>query len=270
MSFLSTTGATPVTISTPLDTDNINYKCAFRVTYQLLGYLNTGKVTGGYSECSKSDGGDGYVAGIMSFTTKWGSMLDVVNAYKATPNYKKEFDALIPTLEKYSKETSGSVEGLDKLCDAWGAASKNSNYFKNAQISVARSQYDYPALNATESLNLRFPISKSVMINTAIVGGLGNSGYELGAVFGATNATIKGDVKGGSGSTLTIDKYSVDEIAWLSTFLDTRDKLSKSSSKPVTDIYRGLIKNGFYKFSDTIAFTGFDNKQVSIACNKLY
>ncbi|KAJ2715614.1 hypothetical protein H4R19_001106 [Coemansia spiralis] len=262
--------ASPLDVRANNEGLSIDYKCVFRIMYQLIGYLNTGTAIGSAAQCSKSNAGDGYVAGAFALTTKYGTALAAIDEYKKSPKYNKEFDAFIPTLEKYNQTMSGSTEGLDKFCDAWTTAAKNEDAFYNAQIVTVRNLYGEPTVQVARSLFIRFPLTRAAMTNAAIVGGLDNKDSGLGAIIAATSAGFSKSVNGTSGNNVKAGSYLVDEFLWLDAFLDKWDKLSKGGSTATTKVYRGLLKAGFHRFSDTIAFTGLDNKPVSFTCIKLY
>ncbi|KAJ2772335.1 hypothetical protein IWQ57_001811 [Coemansia nantahalensis] len=262
--------ASPFNVSAESGSQDIDYKCAFRISFQLIGYVSTGSAIGAAALCSKSDGGDGYVAGAFSLTTKHGTALAAINEYKQRPAYNKEFDALIPTLEKYNETMSGSTDGLDAFCNAWTTAAKNEYDFYGAQIKVIRDMYEGPALEVARSLNIRYPLTRSAMTNVALMGGLGKQGDALGAVVAAANAGFAKDVKGTSGNSVKVGNYAVDEVVWLDAFLDAWDKLSNGASSSKSKIYASLYKNNHLQLDDMIAFTGFDNQPVSFKCEKLF
>ncbi|KAJ2781086.1 hypothetical protein H4R18_003081 [Coemansia javaensis] len=251
------------------DLDKIDYKCAGNINYQLINYLNTNSLNRTGATCYKGNGDkSGYTAGIVNFSTQYGDALGVISLYAKDPTYNKEFDALIPTLQKYAQETSGSVEGLDKFCDAWESAANNGRAFYEIQVKYARENYDKPAQLAARYPRLRFPISKSVVFDTAVTNGLGDEGNSLGALIAATNSTITADDSGDSGSTLAVGKFSIDEIKWLTKFLDIREEKSGDNGKGHIAAYRSLIDRKAYMFDGTIEFIDSNSKKIQISCNK--
>ncbi|KAJ1720393.1 hypothetical protein LPJ61_006168, partial [Coemansia biformis] len=247
----------------------IDSSCAFRIGYKIISYLNTGSVDSGSSMCLAGNEGAGYTAGLARFSTQYGSALQVINIYKADPNYKKEFDAFIPTLQKYASQQSGTLAGLDGFCDAWTRASGNGDYFKGAQFTAMRTLFDKPALDYTSDLGPRYPITKSAILDTLLMNGFGNSGEALGASVAATNAAFTSDTAGNSASTVTAGSVSVDEIVWLSKFLDIRDQRTNGKDAAHSDAYRSLIKSGLYTLDSALKFTDYNGNSVSVNCDGL-
>ncbi|KAJ1726235.1 hypothetical protein LPJ61_005329, partial [Coemansia biformis] len=246
----------------------INYTCAFRITYQLISYFNTKELRGA-APCGLTNSGAGYAAGIAKFTTRYGSALAVINEYANSTHYKGEFEAVLPALKKVVAGDSDSVDGLDGFCDAWKKAAETSNSFYLTQVNVVRNMYEKPALAAAKQLKIKFPLTRAALTMTAVTNGLGDDGNTLGVVIKATNKSIKGDAKGTSGNSLKIGLYTVDEIEWLKVFLATKDKMSNYATSGNTSAFRNIAENGDLTLSKDITFKGYNDRSVTIRCNKL-
>ncbi|KAJ2715612.1 hypothetical protein H4R19_001104 [Coemansia spiralis] len=246
----------------------IDTKCAFRITYQLIGYLNTGLIDGAEAECDAQTGA-GYAAGIGKFSTKSGNALAVVDQYIASPEYKGEFKDVHDALAKAATEHSVSTDGLSGFCPAWEKAAKSGDSFHMAQVTVIRGSYEKPMLTLAKALKIKFPLTRAALLSTALANGLGDAQAGLGAVIAATNALFTHSVKGTSGNRVTIGKFKVDEIVWLGKFLDTLDTLSAGVDTRTAEVFRDIIATGSYKLDSTTVFQGFDGKQVTLTCKKL-
>ncbi|KAJ2706278.1 hypothetical protein H4R19_005030 [Coemansia spiralis] len=269
-SALGSAAAAPVSALSASLAD-IDSTCGFRATYQIISYLNTGSVDKGDSMCIAGSEGAGYTAGLARFSTQYGSVLNVVKLYKADSTYKGEFDALLPTLEKYAAQQSGALAGLEKFCDAWAKAATNRNAFRGVQLTAVRTLYDVPLRDYISNLGIEYPLTKTAIIDTLLLNGYGDTKDGLGAIVSATNAAFTADASGDSESMLSVGsaKVKVDEIVWLSKFLDTRDRLSNGRDSSHSDPLRSLIKSQTYTLNGTFTFTGFGDKPISIGCNKL-
>ncbi|KAJ2791909.1 hypothetical protein H4R21_006245, partial [Coemansia helicoidea] len=250
---------------------DIDYKCAFRNTYQLLDYLNSSDESKGKAFCelySKA----GYLAGIGQFSTRWGSALAVVDSYMASPNYKDEFKDIYDALKAAAKDHSVSAEGLDTFCDAWRKAAANGNSFYNSQIAVVRSMHEEATKAYWKQYGIRLPLTRAVLLTTAtateITTKLGDKDYTTDAIIKKTNAKFSGNVGGKSGSSVKAGKFLVDEIAWLRKFLDTADELTDGHLKKAHDVFRYLIKEGYYTLDSDITLTGYKGQQATLTCGK--
>ncbi|KAJ2774021.1 hypothetical protein IWQ56_000766 [Coemansia nantahalensis] len=266
-SLFAAAAAAPV-LSETTTTPNINYTCAFRVTYQLLGHLNTGDDKGGWGQCG-SNNNAGYMAGFARFTTRWGSALAVVDEYKASPHYQNEFDALYDALKTAAKDQSPSVEKLDGFCEAWTKAMANGNYLVLSQIDVARKLFDLPTRTHLKTYGIKLPLTRAALVYTAMANGLSDTDAGLGAVIKKTNAKFTANVAGKSGNSVKVGDFEVDEAVWLGKFLDVSDDLTNKVHSLMDDVFRRLIKDKQFTLSSTLKFKGLGDKQLTFTCNKL-
>ncbi|KAJ2711017.1 hypothetical protein H4R19_003455 [Coemansia spiralis] len=269
-SLLSPATSSPMPKSSSSKADSINYTCAYRNGYQLIGYLNTRIAKGGDSYCEAIQN-SGYYAGIIKFTIQYGSALAVVEKYMEDENYKEEFKDVYEPLKKLVAAKSSASDGFDDFCPAWKKAATNGNSFFDAQMAVARNMYEIPALNMAKRFKLRFkyPLTRFAVTQFAIIGGLGEDGRTIGGIMKATNAKITADVTGESDSQLTVGTFKVDEIEWLKLFLNTAINSSTNYYIPVFDVLSDLVTKGNYNLSSTTRFKGFDGKTVTLQCTKL-
>ncbi|KAJ2699070.1 hypothetical protein H4R19_005555 [Coemansia spiralis] len=246
---------------------DIDYKCAFRITYQLFGFVSTGVAINGQDSCNLYVG-EGIVAGIGRFISRWGSLLAVVDNYKASGHYLGEFDDVYNATVTAAREQTGSTIGLEGFCPAWHSATKNGNYLYNSQVSVVRSQYEEPTKVYWKKYGIRLPLTRAAMTMVAITNGLGETGGTVGAAITLTNSKFTANVTGSSGSTLRIGQYMVDESEWLKKLLDSADELGGYGNALILDNFRELIKGGYYTLSSTFTYQAATGP-VTLTCHKL-
>ncbi|KAJ2763168.1 hypothetical protein IWQ56_004891 [Coemansia nantahalensis] len=266
-SLVAPAAAAPASLHTKAALD-IDYQCAFRITYKLLDYVNSWDANGGKAYCGYNDN-SGYLVGIGRFTTRWSSALAVVDNYIATPHYKGEFKDLYGALKEASLEQTASVDKLAGFCDAWGKAAANGNHFYFSQIAVIRSMYEAPTKPYWKKYRIRLPLTRAAIISTAMANGLGETGKTVGAVIARTNAKFSGNVSGKSGNSVRVGGFMVDEIAWLSKFLDSTDELAGYAHKEANNVFRSLIRGEFYTLSSEVSFTDYKDRCVVLTCRKL-
>ncbi|KAJ2710702.1 hypothetical protein H4R19_003620 [Coemansia spiralis] len=246
---------------------NIDYQCAFRITYQLLGYVNTGYPVNARAACGGNDD-SGITAGIGRFTSRWGSLLAVVDTYKASGHYLGEFDDVYNATVTAAREQKGATIGLGGFCAAWIKASENGNALYNSQISVVRSLFEEPTKVYWKKYRIRLPLTRAALTIVALTNGLGETGKSVGAAITLTNSRLNATISGSSGSTLRIGNYMVDEIEWLKKFLDAADELASFNQYGTNNILREVIKGGHYTLSSAITLQGKDGP-ITMTCRKL-
>ncbi|KAJ2715611.1 hypothetical protein H4R19_001103 [Coemansia spiralis] len=269
-SLLSPATGSPMPKSSSSKADSINYTCAYRNGYQMIGYLNTRMAKDGDSYC-RAEQDNGYVGGIIRFTVQYGSALAVVEKYMEDENYKEEFKDVYEELKKRAAAQSTVTDGFDDFCVAWKKAATNGNSFFDAQMAVARNMYEIPALNMAKRFKLRFkyPLTRFAVTQFAITGGIGEDDRTIGGIMKATNAKITADVTGESNSQLTVGTFKVDEIEWLKLFMDKASDAAGAYYAPVVKVLNDLITKGNYNIGSTTRFKGFDGKTVTLQCTKL-
>ncbi|KAJ2138749.1 hypothetical protein IW136_003037 [Coemansia sp. RSA 678] len=241
--------------------------CITSVALQMISLFETGSIGLNYGNCRKDSDGSGYASGIISFTTRHGDALKVIKEFMTTGNYNGEFDEYIDTLEEYADSGSRSTKNLDGYCDAWDAAAADSFEFRLAQSSIVYDKYDSPSQEYIDEIGIKLSVTRAVLYDTAIVGGLGSSKSTLGGIFKATNDAFDSDVSGESGNSVTVNgKYQVDEVVWLEKFLDIRKKNSRGGHKNI-EAYRSIITRNDLNWSDSVTITDSDGDDVVINCD---
>ncbi|KAJ2774295.1 hypothetical protein IWQ57_000894 [Coemansia nantahalensis] len=263
-SLFASTDAAPASSTTKGD---INFTCAYRISYQLIGYVSNNDVSGGWAQCKPSN--VGYTAGFARFTTQYGSVLAVVDNYKESSHYKEEFDDIYEAIKTAASDPNSPNAKLDGFCDAWAKAAKNGSYFALSQIVVARKMYETPTKAYVKEYKIKFPLTRAALIYLAMSNGVGETGKTLGAMIKKTNAKFTADVTGESGNSLKVGQYSVDEAKWLGALLDETDSAAFAFQSDVLSVFRTLINDKQFKLSSTITFKGLQGKQVKLTCKKL-
>ncbi|KAJ2391922.1 hypothetical protein H4S02_001062 [Coemansia sp. RSA 2611] len=242
--------------------------CSMLISKQIVNLYQSGFLGSYTGRCEKDDSGSGYASGYISFTTANGDALEVIKIFSQSANYTGVFDKYIDTLEKYAESGSGSTEGLDGYCDAWLEASSDLNFYP-AQIAVANALYMNPSLQYAGKLKVEYAVSRAVLYDTAIVNGAGDDSDGLGGLIQATNAQFTKKATGNSGSTLSINGVKVDEMIWLSKFLDVRLSKNGAGDKANVDAYRYIIDQGHYDWNPSVKVPGPDGKMYTVDCSQL-
>ncbi|KAJ2772954.1 hypothetical protein IWQ56_001172 [Coemansia nantahalensis] len=86
--------------------------------------------------------GDGYYAGYINFSTKYGSVVQVIDEFMRSGGSGTQFGPLLDKLRAYAATGNGSVVGLDGFCGAWNTtAAANPGTFLKAQTTVVNRVY---------------------------------------------------------------------------------------------------------------------------------
>ncbi|KAJ2839002.1 hypothetical protein J3B01_000996 [Coemansia erecta] len=239
--------------------------CINSVVLQLISMFETGSTELNFANCRNDSDGSGYASGIISFTTRHGDALKVIKKFMDTSSYNGEFDDYVDTLEEYADSGSRSTENLDGYCDVWNAAADNIDFWL-AQSSIVYDKYNVPSQEYVNEIGIKFSVTRAVLYDTAIVGGLGSSNSTLGGIFKATNNAFESDVTGKSGNSVTInDEYQVDEAVWLQKFLEIREKNSSAGHKNI-EAYRSIITHKDFNWSNSVTVTDSDGDDMDIKC----
>ncbi|KAJ2137635.1 hypothetical protein IW136_003431, partial [Coemansia sp. RSA 678] len=205
--------------------------CVNSVVLQLISMFETGSTELNFANCRKDSDGSGYASGIISFTTRHGDALKVIKKFMTTSSYKGEFDDYLDTLE-----------------------------------DIVYDKYNVPSQEYVEEIGIKFSVTRAVLYDMAIVGGLGSSNSTLGGIFNATNNAFDSDVSGKSGNSVNInDEYQVDEAVWLQKFLDIREKNSSAGHKNI-EAYRSIITHKDFNWSNSVTVTDSDGDDMDIKC----
>ncbi|ORX67225.1 hypothetical protein DL89DRAFT_269644, partial [Linderina pennispora] len=156
---------------------------------------------------------------------------------------------------KYDASGSGSTSGLDGYCSD----------------KVRDEMYFDPSQKLADTLGAQLDVTR------APAHGDGSDPDSVGALIKKTSASFKADAKGSSGSTLKINGHNVDEIVWLTKFLQVRaDDLKnphnkgtqKEWAKSVTRVksYQYVVAQKQYKWSNSIKALDNDGKATTVKC----
>jgi len=176
---------------------------------QLTSLFENGKIDIRYDYVENLDDGRGYTAGRAGFTTADGDAVEVVQLYtklKPTNSLAK----YLPVLQRLAKEGSDSVSELKGYEKAW-RDSASVKEFKDAQDAIVTKLYYQPSKSYANQLGLKLAISRAFLYDTIIQHGDGKDGDSISALIKKTTSQLDGSPKDG-----------VDEVTWLSVFIDIR------------------------------------------------
>ncbi|KAJ1989771.1 hypothetical protein GGI25_004700 [Coemansia spiralis] len=242
--------------------------CVTQFSETIINLLQNGQESTNFAQCTKDNSGNGYAAGVINFTTGSGDAWRVIKTFMSMKGYANEFDEYKDNIDTYIQGNDGSTEGLDNFCDGWKKASDNkSNSFWNAQETILGTEYYKPAQKQTSNLKIALDVTKAAVLDSAIVDGPGSGKTSMGGIIKTTNNMINKDIKGDSGSTLSINGYNVDEIAWLKLFLKRRTTVN-SGSKPNVNAYNQIIKDREYSWdTSTLVVQDDSGEEHTLQCH---
>ncbi|KAJ2851946.1 hypothetical protein IWW36_000719 [Coemansia brasiliensis] len=258
---IAAASATPLALIPELKID-----CDANIMYKLISFFETNDSKYDARQCSKSSE-NGFSAGIVNFSTRYGDALAVIEQIEGDSNYEGQFDDMKPTLEKYAGSSSSSTSGILDFCEKWEAVADSKVDFLDHQINVLNKQYYAPAYEYINDMDLEYALTKTVFFDTAISHGSGSGSSSLGGLIKKTNSKFTKNTDGPSGSKIKVGEYEVDEIAWLEKYLDVREELGSSYDTIRIKSYRNLIKDKNYDFDWPAKVFDWNNKQKDIPCD---
>ncbi|KAJ2770006.1 hypothetical protein IWQ56_002334 [Coemansia nantahalensis] len=204
------------------------------------------------SMCKAGAAGDGYYAGYINFSTKYGSALQVINEFIKTGD-GAQFSALLSTLRDYASTGNGAVSGLEGFCGAWVAAAKSS-VFLDAQTSVVNAVYGAAAIQHAQSRGIRFGLTKAALLDIAIVNGVGAGKNAIDDIVQRADAASTLIENNLSGVNIRVNGKDVDEINWLQTLLNKWLEVNPAA-QPHAHVFLDLIAGRQYSFDSKISLT---------------
>lgn len=172
----------------------------------------------------------GYTGGIIGFTSKTASMLEVVRRYAALQRQDNPLAPFLPALE--AANGTPSKEGLGPAFEeAWREAADDPAFLL-AQLTVAEDWYLEPALDQAGKDG---------------VGAFGQYAYYDAMIHHGSTAFT--GIREAAGRAATVPSAGGDETAWLQAFLDAREaymllEVSPKTATRVTTAQQGLLDAG--------------------------
>ncbi|ORX72729.1 lysozyme-like protein [Linderina pennispora] len=238
--------------------------CSKKIALGLTNIYENGDTAFHYDYCENIHDGRGFTAGIAGFCTGTSDAWVVLQEYHKMTGGKDEF-------------SNGSTSGLDGYCSVWGKLGKSDAKFRAAQDKVRDEMYFDPSQKLADTLGAQLDVTRAQLYDTTIQHGDGSDPDSVGALIKKTSASFKADAKGSSGSTLKINGHNVDEIAWLTKFLQVRaddlknphnKETQKEWSESVTRVksYQYVVAQKQYKWSNSIKALDNDGKATTVKC----
>ena len=214
---------------------------------QLTSIFENSKLDLQYGYCQNIHDGRGYTFGFCGFVTKLGDGKKVLKAYlEQRPN-----DTLMASfLDIMSQPTAPGSDGTENLvgfCPTVEALGDDPA-FRAAQDKMQRSIYYLPAMEWAKRIGARYALTKAQLYDAMINHGEGvQDPFSIDHIVSETNAKVGVPLEG------------ADEIQWLSTFLDVREKMlidqaGKQYAKRIS-FYRELLDGKNYNLDGPIYVT---------------
>ncbi|KAJ2396499.1 hypothetical protein GGI05_001088 [Coemansia sp. RSA 2603] len=253
--------------------------CAKEISLKVTNIYENGDTEFHYEYCEYLNDGRGYTAGVGGFCTGTSDAWKVIKLYHQLTGGSDAFSPMDATLEKYSQSENDNTAGLEDYCKVW-ASLANDDKFRKAQDTIRDNLYLTPSQEYAEQLGLQLSISKGQMYDAGLEHGVTGDRDTLDMLIQETNESITGDMTGDSGSTLTINGYKVDEIAWLTEFLKVRANDLKNPKESYNgaegywaqsvyriESYQYAIEQKQYKWTSSAKFLDNDGSPVTVSCD---
>ncbi|KAJ2746130.1 hypothetical protein GGI20_001615 [Coemansia sp. BCRC 34301] len=254
--------------------------CPKTLAMQITNVYENGDTKFHYEYCEDLKDGRGFTAGIAGFCSGTGDAWEVVQTYHKLTGGKDEMSQFDATMKKYAESGSDSTSGLSNYCEVWKKLGTSDANFKKAQDTIRDELYFYPAMAQAKILKLKTSIAQAQLYDTAIEHGAGDDQDGLAALIKRTNAKVTGDVKGTSGSTLTINGHKIDEIAWLNLFFEVRiddlenprEKYNQGGNYWAQTTYRVksfqyAVKQNQIRWAKSVKILDNDGKPMTVTCS---
>jgi chitosanase len=196
------------------------------------------------------DDGRGYTVGRAGFTSATGDLLEVAEQYtQAVPG--NPLADLLPRLRELAKSGDGSIEGLERLPQAWADTCDDPRQ-RAIQDGVVDKEYYNPAVRRWRKLGLRRPLSLAAIYDAEIQHGDGEDPDGVPAM-------LKRAAKRAQGT----PKTKVSEAKFLRAFIHVRRATLAHAHDPSTraawaqtvhraDAWRYLLDTGQWQLSSPI------------------
>ncbi|ORX65082.1 lysozyme-like protein [Linderina pennispora] len=255
-----------------------NSACTKTLALKITNIYENGDTNFHYDYCENIKDGRGFTSGISGFCTGTADAWEVVQQYHKLTGGKDSFSKYDGVLKKYAQSGSDSTSGLDGYCSVWSKLGKSDAKFRKAQDSIRDSMYYNPSQKLADQLGLKLSISRAQLYDCGIQHGTGSDADGLAGLIKTTNASFKADAKGSSGSTLKINGHNVDEVAWLTKFLQVRtndllhpkEKENASGAWKETlyrvKSYQYALSKKQYNWTKSVQVLDNDGKPVTVSC----
>ncbi|KAJ1893490.1 hypothetical protein LPJ81_005363 [Coemansia sp. IMI 209127] len=246
----------------------------------ITGIYENGDTDPHYDYCQNLGDGRGYTAGIAGFCTGTGDAWQVIQEYKNLTGSYGEFQSMATYLAKYANDGSDSTTGITSYCSVWKSLGETDTNFQLAQDNMRDQMYYDPAEAASNILGLQFDVSQGQLFDTSIEHGPYDDPDGMLALINDTNNAFTSDQTGTSGSTLIINGHQVDEIVWLTKFIEVRTNDLEHPLEAAdqggnywaqttyrTKSYSYIIEQKEYTWTNSVNLLDNDGKETSISCS---
>ncbi|KAJ2746131.1 hypothetical protein GGI20_001616 [Coemansia sp. BCRC 34301] len=255
--------------------------CSKTIALEVTNIFENGDPSFHYDYCEDINDGRGYTSGIAGFCTGTSDAWLVVQEYHNLTGGKDKMSQFDAVLAEYSLSGNSSTFGLANYCSVWRELSTSDIKFKQAQDTIRDSMYLSPAMALAKQLGLGTSIAHGQLYDAAIQHGAGDGPDGLGGMIKATNARVTADKAYDSGSTLVVNGYNIDEIAWLKMFLDVRLNVLTNPQEPPNmsgawaktlyrvKSYEYALDSKQYNWASTAIFLDNDGQPTVVTCTEM-
>lgn len=219
------------------------------VMLSLVAIAENSQTTLAFSYAENINDGRGITFGIIGFTTGTSDGNEWLHHYTQL-NPTNRLTKYIPALvaidsSPHPNGMSDDISGLSGFVDDF-RASLNDAFFRESQLEKMDELYWNPSLSRARSLGIHNFITLAQIFDASIQ--MGEDGME--DVVAATNSSLGGSPKDG-----------IDEISWLTKFLDIRANLPAwIDTRDRVDMYSRIVKNGNYSLATPFDVTCYGDR----------
>ncbi|KAI9365012.1 hypothetical protein DFJ73DRAFT_792554 [Zopfochytrium polystomum] len=169
-------------------------ECQFELIVKITSVFENSSPKLNYASCGNHNDDHGLSCGIIQFTTRTGSVRDVIVRYlTGTTQKSPPLASFVPALTTLATADSASEDGLTGFCSAWqDAALHDASAFEPAQKYVAVSRYFAPNAKLIKTVGIQTALGVAIVFDTVV---------QLGPISMATLAERAKPWVNGGGST---------------------------------------------------------------------
>lgn len=194
--------------------------------------------------------GRGYTVGRAGFTSATGDLLEVASRYtKRVPG--NPLADLLPRLRELARSGSGSIEGLERLPDAWRSTCRDPRQ-RHAQDFVVDEQYYLPAVRHARRLKLRLPLSLAAVYDASIQHGDGPDPDGVPAMLRRAAARAGGTPRSGVGEKRFVRAFLAVRRATLAHAHDPSTRAAWAQTVGRVDAWKYLVRTGQWRLSSPV------------------
>lgn len=194
--------------------------------------------------------GRGYTVGRAGFTSATGDLLEVAERYTKIAR-KNALSSLLPRLRELAADEDGSLEGLERLPEAWRTTCRDPRQ-RRAQDAVVDEEYYLPALRHWRRLGLRSALSLAAIYDADIQHGDGEDADGVPAMLRRAKKKARGTPRSGVGEARFLRAFLRVRRATLAHAHDPSTREAWAQSVGRVDAFRYLVRTKQWRLASPV------------------